>query len=93
MRMSIRCKTFSNKPKPFPSPPRKRRPTRQAPPSSSLTTRDLTVRMKVKKLQKLVPGGRGLQPDRLLLRAADYILHLRSQVNVLQALSKIYDHI
>ncbi|KAF8040501.1 hypothetical protein BT93_B2661 [Corymbia citriodora subsp. variegata] len=81
MRMSIRCKTFSTKPKP--PPPRKRRPTR----------RDLTVRMKVKKLQKLVPGGRGLQPDRLLLRAADYILHLRSQVNVLQALSKIYDQI
>ncbi|XWS34839.1 hypothetical protein CRYUN_Cryun21dG0071800 [Craigia yunnanensis] len=48
-----------------------------------------SVRMKVKKLQKLIPGGKGLQPDRLFLRTADYILHLRLQVNVLQALSKI----
>lgn len=44
----------------------------------------------MKKLQRLIPGGRGLQPDRLFLRTADYILHLRFQVNVLQALSKIY---
>ncbi|XP_022734757.1 transcription factor PAR1-like [Durio zibethinus] len=49
-----------------------------------------SVRMKVKKLQKLIPGGKGLQPDPLFLRTADYILHLRLQVNVLQALSKIY---
>uniref|UniRef100_A0A2C9WMT3 BHLH domain-containing protein n=1 Tax=Manihot esculenta TaxID=3983 RepID=A0A2C9WMT3_MANES len=49
-----------------------------------------SVRMKVKKLQKLIPGGQGLQPDRLFLMTADYILHLRLQVNVLQALSKIY---
>ncbi|XVE85027.1 hypothetical protein DITRI_Ditri17bG0059500 [Diplodiscus trichospermus] len=49
-----------------------------------------SVRKKVKKLQRLIPGGKGLQPDRLFLRTADYILHLRLQVNVLQALSKIY---
>ncbi|XP_021293318.1 transcription factor PAR1-like [Herrania umbratica] len=49
-----------------------------------------SARMKVKKLQRLIPGGKGLQPDRLFLRTADYILHLRLQVNVLQALSKIY---
>ncbi|KAA8533122.1 hypothetical protein F0562_033345 [Nyssa sinensis] len=36
-----------------------------------------SVRMKVRKLQKLIPGGRGLQPDRLFLQTADYILHLR----------------
>ncbi|KAK3015565.1 hypothetical protein RJ639_007738 [Escallonia herrerae] len=48
------------------------------------------ARMKVKKLQKLVPGGEGLKADRLFLRTADYILHLKLQVNVLQALSKIY---
>ncbi|GMY26181.1 transcription factor par2 [Fagus crenata] len=48
------------------------------------------VEMKVKKLQRLVPGGQGLNPDRLFLRTADYILHLRLQVNVLQTLSKIY---
>ncbi|XP_048136785.1 transcription factor IBH1-like [Rhodamnia argentea] len=89
--MSTRCKTFSSQPKPL----RKRRPARRAPPlppSASLIARDLTVLMKVKKLQKLIPGGRGLQPDRLLSRTADYILHLRSQVDVLQALSKIYGH-
>ncbi|KAJ9188001.1 hypothetical protein P3X46_003403 [Hevea brasiliensis] len=49
-----------------------------------------SVRMKVKKLQRLIPGGQGLKPDRLFSRTADYILHLRLQVNVLQALSKIY---
>ncbi|XP_059656026.1 transcription factor PAR1-like [Cornus florida] len=49
-----------------------------------------SVRMKVKKLQKLIPGGQGLKPDRLFLRTADYILHLKLQVDVLQALSKIY---
>lgn len=49
-----------------------------------------SVRMKVKKLQKLIPGGGRLKADRLLLKTADYILHLRLQVNVLQALSKIY---
>ncbi|KAL6294559.1 hypothetical protein ACE6H2_002701 [Prunus campanulata] len=49
-----------------------------------------TVQVKVKKLQMLIPGGRGLKADRLFLQTADYILQLRSQVNVLQALSKIY---
>ncbi|KAL0004152.1 hypothetical protein SO802_011713 [Lithocarpus litseifolius] len=47
------------------------------------------VEMKVKKLQRLVPGGEGLNPDRLFLKTADYILHLRLQVDVLQTLSKI----
>ncbi|KAI7998748.1 Transcription factor IBH1 [Camellia lanceoleosa] len=49
-----------------------------------------SVQRRVKKLQRLIPGGRGLKPDRLLLRTADYILHLRLQVNVLQTLSDIY---
>ncbi|KAM7464607.1 hypothetical protein LguiA_032728 [Lonicera macranthoides] len=48
------------------------------------------VRVKVKKLQKLIPGGRRLKADRLLLKTADYILNLRLQVNLLQALSKTY---
>lgn len=49
-----------------------------------------SVQSKVRKLQKLIPGGQGLQPDLLLSRTAHYILHLRLKVNVLQALSKIY---
>ncbi|XP_024024037.1 transcription factor PAR1 [Morus notabilis] len=49
-----------------------------------------SVKSKVKRLQMLIPGGRGLKPDHLFLRTADYILHLRLQVNFLQALSKIY---
>ncbi|GMN41661.1 hypothetical protein TIFTF001_010886, partial [Ficus carica] len=28
----------------------------------------------------LIPGARGLKPDHLFLRTADYILHLRLQV-------------
>ncbi|XXG55377.1 hypothetical protein AAC387_Pa03g3061 [Persea americana] len=49
-----------------------------------------SVRNKVRRLRRLVPGGRGLQPDSLLLRTADYILQLKLQVNLLQALSKLY---
>ncbi|GMI74967.1 hypothetical protein HRI_001166000 [Hibiscus trionum] len=49
-----------------------------------------SVGTRVKTLQKLIPGGKGMQPDRLFLRTADYILHLQSQVHILQALSKIY---
>ncbi|XP_050118845.1 transcription factor PAR2-like [Malus sylvestris] len=48
------------------------------------------VQVKVKKLQMLIPGGRRLKTDRLFLQTADYILQLRLQLNVLQALSKIY---
>ena len=50
------------------------------------------VRTKVRRLQTLIPGGKGLKPDRLFLLTADYILHLRLQVNFLQALSKVYIH-
>ncbi|XP_011071287.1 transcription factor PAR1 [Sesamum indicum] len=50
-----------------------------------------SVRMRVKKLQKLIPGGQGLNPDRLLLRTADYILLLRLQIDVLQTLSQLSD--
>ncbi|KAG6601364.1 hypothetical protein SDJN03_06597, partial [Cucurbita argyrosperma subsp. sororia] len=50
-----------------------------------------SVHMKLRKLQRLIPGGRRLKPDRLFLKTADYIMQLRSQVHVLQALSKIYD--
>ncbi|XP_050238748.1 transcription factor IBH1-like [Mercurialis annua] len=50
------------------------------------------VEMKVKKLQRIIPGGEGLQPERLFLRTADYIMQLRSQVNILQALSDIYNN-
>lgn len=49
-----------------------------------------SVQMKVRKLQRLIPGGTGLQPDLLFSRTADYILQLRLQVTVLQALFKIY---
>ncbi|GMJ13185.1 hypothetical protein HRI_004987700 [Hibiscus trionum] len=48
------------------------------------------VRMKVRRLQKLIPGGKGMQPDRLFLRTAEYIVHLKLQVHILQALSKVY---
>ncbi|MCL7025907.1 hypothetical protein MKW94_004644 [Papaver nudicaule] len=57
--------------------------------SRSVSSRRL-IRMKVRRLQKLVPGGKGLQPDRLFLETANYILHLKFQVNVLQTLSNMY---
>ncbi|KAI3843889.1 hypothetical protein MKX03_036985 [Papaver bracteatum] len=45
---------------------------------------------KVTRLQKLVPGGKGLQPDRLFLQTADYILHLKLKLDLLRALSNLY---
>ncbi|KAI3941519.1 hypothetical protein MKW92_045300 [Papaver armeniacum] len=49
-----------------------------------------SVGKKVKRLQKLVPGGKGLQPDRLFLQTADYILHLKLKLDLLRALSNLY---
>ncbi|KAI4314296.1 hypothetical protein L6164_027219 [Bauhinia variegata] len=48
------------------------------------------VERKMKKLERLVPGATGLNPDRLFLRTAQHILQLKFQVNVLQALANIY---
>lgn len=58
-----------------------------------------SVRMKMKELQKLIPGGKGSSSnDQLFQMTADYILQLRLQLNVLQALSDttttgIYDQL
>ncbi|KAL8157128.1 hypothetical protein AgCh_002004 [Apium graveolens] len=65
--------------------------------SSCSASSSTVVRMKVKKLQKLIPGGKGSSSnDQLFQMTADYILQLRLQLNVLQALSStattdIYD--
>lgn len=48
------------------------------------------VRLKVKKLENIIPGGRGSKPERLLHRTADYIMLLRLQIHVLQNISKLY---
>ncbi|KAL8532636.1 hypothetical protein ACS0TY_009009 [Phlomoides rotata] len=48
-----------------------------------------TAVFSVKKLQKIIPGGEGLNPDSLLLRTADYILLLKLQINVLQVLNSL----
>lgn len=49
------------------------------------------VGRKMKKLQRLIPGGGGLKPDRLFHRTAEHILQLRFQINVLQALTKLFN--
>ncbi|TKY58621.1 Transcription factor IBH1 [Spatholobus suberectus] len=49
------------------------------------------VERRMKKLQRLVPGGAGMNPDLLFLKTAEHILQLRLQLNVLQALSKIFN--
>ncbi|WOK96395.1 hypothetical protein Cni_G05102 [Canna indica] len=50
----------------------------------------VAVRWRVRTLQRLVPGGRRLQPEQLFSRTADYIFQLRLQVHLLRALSKLY---
>lgn len=52
--------------------------------------RSKVVRMKLRKLQGLIPGAQDLLPDRLFLQTADYIMFLRTQLNVLKALSSFY---
>ncbi|KAF3792050.1 hypothetical protein EJ110_NYTH12421 [Nymphaea thermarum] len=49
-----------------------------------------SIQVKVRKLQRLVPGGSGLPADHLFTRTADYILFLKMKLGVLQALSKMY---
>lgn len=49
-----------------------------------------SIQMKMRKLQRLIPGGAGLRPELLFSMTADYILQLRLQAKVLQALYKIY---
>ncbi|KAL2957102.1 hypothetical protein AAZX31_18G124900 [Glycine max] len=49
------------------------------------------VERRIKKLQRLVSGGTRMNPDRLFIKTAEHILQLRLQLNVLQALSKIFN--
>ncbi|MFS8031544.1 hypothetical protein Hanom_Chr17g01547161 [Helianthus anomalus] len=48
------------------------------------------VLRKVKNLQNLIPGGKGLNVDQLFVHTANYIMHLKLQVDMLQALSDVY---
>ncbi|KAL9226317.1 hypothetical protein vseg_002147 [Gypsophila vaccaria] len=52
--------------------------------------RRVVVERKLRRLQRIVPGGHGAHSDRLFVLTAQYILHLRLQLNLLHALSKIY---
>lgn len=50
-----------------------------------------SIQIKMKKLRVLIPGGRRLnQPDLLLSKTADYIMHLELRIKFLKALSDIY---
>ncbi|KAI4365880.1 hypothetical protein MLD38_021826 [Melastoma candidum] len=65
-----------------------RRTRKSRPPSDG----NDAVKMKVQKLKKLVPGGDDLKTEGLLSRTADYIVHMRIQVNLLQTLLKLHRH-
>ncbi|CAL5074541.1 unnamed protein product [Urochloa decumbens] len=62
---------------------RRRRRRRRAAETASLMSR------KVRELRRLVPGGAAVPADRLLLRAADYIVRLRARIELLRALSEL----
>lgn len=53
--------------------------------------RRVRLSRKFYRLQRLIPGGQGLQPDRLMAQTAGYIMHLRLQLCVLEALLKLHD--
>ncbi|KAK9751012.1 hypothetical protein RND81_02G235900 [Saponaria officinalis] len=53
--------------------------------------RRVVVERKLRRLQRMIPGGHeGMHSDRLFILTAHYIMHLRLQLNLLHALSKIY---
>ncbi|CAH8253379.1 unnamed protein product [Arabidopsis lyrata] len=50
-----------------------------------------SIQIKMRKLRVLIPGGRRLnQPDLLLSKTADYIMHLELRIRFLKALSNMY---
>lgn len=50
-----------------------------------------SIHIKMRKLRVLIPGGRRLnQPDLLLSKTADYIMHLELRIRFLKAISDIY---
>lgn len=53
--------------------------------------RQRAARTKVQKLQKIVPGGHSLEPDSLLVQTANYILHLRLQIHVLESILELQE--
>ncbi|PON93349.1 Myc-type, basic helix-loop-helix (bHLH) domain containing protein [Trema orientale] len=55
-------------------------------------TRRVRLSGRFHRLQRLVPGGQGLQPHRLMAQTAGYIMYLRLQLSVLEALLKLHDH-
>ncbi|XP_018466601.1 transcription factor IBH1-like 1 [Raphanus sativus] len=49
------------------------------------------LRVKVRKLQILIPGGKRCNhPDLLLSKTVDYIVHLKLKIRILKALSDMY---
>ncbi|KAK7317598.1 hypothetical protein RJT34_01970 [Clitoria ternatea] len=46
----------------------------------------VVVERKMKKLQRMVPGGAGMKPELLFLKTTEHILQLRLQLNILKAL-------
>ncbi|KMT07300.1 hypothetical protein BVRB_6g149290 [Beta vulgaris subsp. vulgaris] len=58
--------------------------------SKGRRSQDAVVARKVRKLQRIIPGGQRMQVDRLFLQTADYILHMRLQIHLLQTIFKLY---
>uniref|UniRef100_A0A0D9X7T3 BHLH domain-containing protein n=1 Tax=Leersia perrieri TaxID=77586 RepID=A0A0D9X7T3_9ORYZ len=51
----------------------------------------VALRRKVRELRRLVPGGEDAPARSLLVRTADYIVRLRARVELLRAISALYD--
>uniref|UniRef100_A0A803R085 BHLH domain-containing protein n=1 Tax=Cannabis sativa TaxID=3483 RepID=A0A803R085_CANSA len=53
--------------------------------------RRMRLSEKFDRLQKLIPGGQGLESDQLMIQTTHYIMQLRSQLCVLESLLKLHD--
>lgn len=49
------------------------------------------IEKRMKVLQRLIPGGESLLPDRLFEETADYILALQEQVEAMKVLASFFD--
>ncbi|XP_056845565.1 uncharacterized protein LOC108845062, partial [Raphanus sativus] len=70
---------------------KERKQTKKMKTGRGLRSRVGSIQMRMRRLRVLIPDGRRLsQPDLLLSKTADYIMHLELRIRFLKALSDMY---
>ncbi|KAF8086764.1 hypothetical protein N665_0613s0032 [Sinapis alba] len=70
---------------------KERKQTKKMKTGRGLRSRVGSIQMRMRRLRLLIPDGRRLsQPDLLLSKTADYIMHLELRIMFLKAISDMY---